>query len=69
MFDSPVTAETIRDTDEYHGVRVHVAAQLDTAQIPLQVDIGIGDVVTPPAKAAELPVLLEEFARPNVLLL
>ncbi len=67
LFDAAtVTAETIRDADEYHGVRVHAAAHLDTARIRLQIDIGVGDVVTPAAKLAELPVLLEGFAPPNV---
>lgn len=66
-FDAPaVTAEAIREVDEYQGVRVHATARLDTSQIRLQIDIGVGDVVTPAPKVAELPVLLEEFAAPRV---
>lgn len=38
-----VTADPIREPDEYHGVRVHLEAALDTARIRLQIDIGIGD--------------------------
>ena len=61
-----VTTEPIREPDEYHGVRVHLEAALDTARIRLQIDIGIGDVVTPPARSATLPSILEEFPGPRV---
>lgn len=61
-----VIAEAIRDTEEYHGVRVHLSATLDTARIRLQIDIGLGDVVTPPAQRAALPTLLEDFSPPWV---
>jgi predicted nucleotidyltransferase component of viral defense system len=61
-----VTAEPIRDRDEYHGVRVHLAARLGTARIRLQIDIGLGDVVTPAARRAVLPALLEGFQPPRV---
>ncbi len=61
-----VTAEPIREADEYRGVRVHLAAALDTARIRLQIDIGLGDVVTPPARRATLPAILEGFDGPRV---
>jgi len=61
-----VTAEPIRETDEYHGVRVHLSATLDTARIRMQIDIGVGDVVTPPAREATLPTILDDFSPPRV---
>lgn len=61
-----VSAEPIREPDEYHGVRMHLAAILDTARIRLQIDIGVGDVVTPPARLATLPAILTEFSSPKV---
>ena len=67
VFDrSSVTAEPIRESDEYRGVRVHLVAMLDTARIPMQIDIGLGDVVTPRARQATLPAILEDFPAPKV---
>jgi len=61
-----VTAERIREPDEYHGVRVHLEATLDTARIRLQIDVGLGDVVTPRALSATLPAILEGFSKPEI---
>lgn len=61
-----VTATLIREPDEYQGVRIHLDARLDTARIRLQIDIGIGDVVTPPARSATLPPILQDYAGPRV---
>ena len=67
LFDSAgITAETIREADEYRGVRVHLTATLDGARIRLQIDIGVGDVVTPPARQATLPTILDDFSPPRV---
>lgn len=67
IFDSAsVTAEPIREADEYRGVRIHLDATLDTARIRLQIDIGIGDVVTPPAPTATLPAILSDFPQAKV---
>jgi hypothetical protein len=56
-----VTAEVIREASEYRGVRLHFDAVLDTARIRLQIDVGVGDVVTPTAKLATLPSILQDF--------
>ena len=56
---SSIRSEPIRDHTEYHGVRVRMRAQLDSARIPVQVDVGFGDVVTPEARAATYPGLLD----------
>lgn len=61
-----VTAEPIRQPDENHGVRIHLDATLDSARIRLQIDIGVGDVVTPPARLATLPSILAGSSKPNV---
>lgn len=59
VFDAnSVTAEAIRETARYGGVRVRLAATLERARIPLQVDVGFGDVVTPAAERVSFPVLL-----------
>jgi predicted nucleotidyltransferase component of viral defense system len=59
VFD-PVTVESedIRTVDEYGGVRIHLTGALGGAKIRVQVDIGFGDAVTPPASVASYPSLL-----------
>ena len=54
-----VTAEPIRENNIYQGVRVTIEARLGKARIPLQVDVGFGDVVTPKAGKSFFPTLLE----------
>lgn len=54
-----VTAEPIRENELYQGVRVTIEARLGKARIPLQVDVGFGDVVTPKAVKSLFPTLLE----------
>jgi predicted nucleotidyltransferase component of viral defense system len=67
VFDrASVAAEPIREADEYHGVRVHLSATLDTVRIRMQIDIAVGDVVTPPAREATLPTILDDFSRPRI---
>ncbi|HUT31897.1 MAG TPA: nucleotidyl transferase AbiEii/AbiGii toxin family protein [Planctomycetota bacterium] len=62
---SSVRVEPIREGDEYQGQRVRLLATLCGARIRLQVDIGIGDVVTPAPETVEYPTLLE-FPAPRV---
>ena len=42
-----VKAERIKEDADYEGVRVTFTAFLEKAQIPIQIDIGFGDAVTP----------------------
>jgi predicted nucleotidyltransferase component of viral defense system len=60
-----VRAEPIRETQDYGGIRVTLRATLGTARIPLQIDIGFGDVVTPEAETVAFPTLLT-FPAPTV---
>lgn len=57
-----ITAEPIRTTDEYGGVRIHLAASLGTALLRLQVDVGFGDAITPAPISNPFPVLLDQPA-------
>jgi hypothetical protein len=43
----PATAEPIRDDNIYGGIRLKIIALLGTMRIPLQFDVGYGDVITP----------------------
>jgi predicted nucleotidyltransferase component of viral defense system len=56
--DKSVEATTIKEDDEYDGVRVKFSAYLAGARIPMQVDIGFGDAVYPEPEFASFPVLL-----------
>lgn len=49
----------IREEDVYGGIRVTLEARLEKARIPLQVDIGFGDAVSPAALVGTFPTLLE----------
>jgi hypothetical protein len=64
-------SETIRvreipEGNVYGGMRVTLEARLGKIRIPLQVDIGFGDAVTPEAQQEEFPTLLE-FPAPILL--
>ncbi|WP_292452245.1 nucleotidyl transferase AbiEii/AbiGii toxin family protein [Mesorhizobium sp.] len=53
-----LSVEVIREGQQYGGVRVQTAASLGRTRIPVQVDIGFGDAVTPTAQELEFPSLL-----------
>jgi len=58
VFDpASVRVEPIRDDAEYGGMRVTLRGQLTGARIPIQVDIGFGDAVTPHAIEMDYPTL------------
>jgi len=60
VFD-PATVQVteIREHQEYGGLRVKVAARLGNARIPLQIDVGFGDAITPAALDGAFPTLLD----------
>ena len=59
-----VTADRIKDNDEYEGVRVRLEAKLAGAKIPMQIDIGFGDAVDPVDE--DYPVLLSDLEAPRI---
>ena len=59
-----VKGSGIREDQEYDGVRITLLAFLGTARIPLQIDIGFGDAITPEVEAVEFPLLLTVPALP-----
>jgi len=60
-----VCVEPIRAEDDYGGQRVTLQARMGEARLSVQVDIGIGDVVTPVAEWLEYPSLLD-LPRPRL---
>lgn len=60
VFDTDsIKAAAIRTTQDYGGVRVKLTAFLAKTQIPVQIDIGFGDAVTPAITELEFPPLLD----------
>ncbi|HVL34951.1 MAG TPA: nucleotidyl transferase AbiEii/AbiGii toxin family protein [Burkholderiales bacterium] len=53
-----VAVAPIRDEDVYGGQRVTLRGKLGTARLAIQVDIGIGDAVTPAPQWLDYPSLL-----------
>jgi len=56
----------IREGQAYQGVRLRFIAKLEKAVIPIQVDVGFGDLVIPKPARTKYPALLE-FPAPKVL--
>jgi hypothetical protein len=54
-----VKVEEIREEDVYGGMRVTLEARLGKVRIPLQIDIGFGDAVTPAPTKGTFPTLLD----------
>lgn len=60
-----VKVAPIREEQEYQGHRVTLTTFLGKARIPIQVDVGFGDVVTPKARIISYPTLLD-FPAPRI---
>ena len=44
---SDISAKAIREDNRYGGIRIRLTASLEQARIPVQIDVGFGDVITP----------------------
>lgn len=62
---SSVCVGLIRDNQEYGGFRVKLQAQLAVARLNLQVDVGLGDAVTPRPIIIDYPTILD-FPTPRM---
>ena len=54
-----VRVAEIREGQAYQGQRVKLIGLLGTARIPVQIDVGFGDVVTPETQEIDYPTLLD----------
>ncbi len=52
------TVERITEDADCHGLRITFKGFLGNAEIPMQIDIGFGDIVHPSAQLIELPSML-----------
>ena len=60
-----VKGKEIREGMSYQGIRLRFFADLDGARIPVQFDVGFGDVVIPGPEEVRFPVLLD-FPAPRL---
>jgi predicted nucleotidyltransferase component of viral defense system len=68
VFDvDKLDVHAIREENKYGGMRAIMQAILDGARIHVQIDIGFGDALTPPATELNFPTLLRGMPSPNVL--
>jgi predicted nucleotidyltransferase component of viral defense system len=57
--------ETQIDADRT-GIRIKLTAHLGESKIPMQIDIGFSDVITPQIVELDYPVLLSTFTMPKI---
>jgi hypothetical protein len=60
-----VQGHKIKEDADYEGVRVKFTGFLDRAQIPMQIDVGFGDIVYPKTKVIDYPSILD-FPKPHL---
>jgi len=60
-----VLGQRIKEDADYQGVRLTFTGHLEKARIPMQIDIGFGDVVNPGAEERDYPTLLD-FPAPRL---
>lgn len=53
-----LTAATIREGADYGGVRLRTTASIAGARVPIQIDVGFGDAITPAVVELDYPTLL-----------
>ena len=61
-----IEIEPIRAEEAYPGLQVKLMAVIGTTRIPVRVDIGFGDAITPPPSLAAFPGILN-FPQPHLL--
>jgi len=66
FFAESVRGSRIKEDQEYEGVRLSIQARLERARLPLQIDVGFGDAVTPAPEEIEYPTLLADSPTPRL---
>lgn len=54
-----IEVQRIKERSEYEGVRIRFNATLAKARIPMQIDVGFGDMIVPKPTEVEYPAMLE----------
>ena len=67
VFDpGSVKGEIIQESADYQGIRISFLGFLGNARIHMRLDVGFGDIVTPPPKELMIPAILEQVNGPCV---
>lgn len=61
---SAITAHTIREDDDYTGIRVRLTAALGRARLPVGIDVNFGDPISPAPTRITLPRLVDIGQQP-----
>ncbi len=61
-----VQALLIKEDADYEGVRLTFRGLLGNARIPMQIDVGFGDVMFPGPEVTDYPTIILEFAAPKL---
>lgn len=56
----------IREDTAYGGLRLTVTAFIGNARLPVQVDVGFGDAITPAPERVTYPTLIDDLAAPSL---
>lgn len=64
--EQSIHAEEIRVEHEYNGQRIRLVARLENVRIPLQIDIGFGDAITPDPQQVQYTALLSSLPAPII---
>lgn len=66
IFDAQsVQAARMKEDEQYEGLRLKLIARLAAARIPVQIDVGFGDAITPGPERTQYPALLD-FPAPSL---
>lgn len=57
--DDEIQGEHIKEDAEYEGIRVSLTARLGKTRLPIQIDIGFADVITPEPESVDYPTILD----------
>ncbi len=61
IFDvAGINAQPIREEQAYGGVRITLVGYIGTVRIPVQVDVGFGDAVTPGPQTVAIPAMIRD---------
>lgn len=59
--------EPIAVNRKYHGVSTQITGYIKNVRVPFNVDIGVGDVIVPAAKARTIKTQLDGFDTPEIM--
>lgn len=60
-----ISGQKIKEDADYEGVRIKFRGFLERSRIPMQIDVGFGDIVYPKTKVIDYPVILD-FPKPHL---